>query len=172
MAIRQTLWPEAARFSDQTSSALGFPQLDRDSGATGGPAHFKLRYDDTTIEEAHWPLSAEDYAAGDLSVKVYWYAENATTGTCIWRIRVASYTPETDSTDVEAKAYSGTITSVSTTHLGTTSKRLHTSDFTIGSSAARDSMAAGDASWLGLSRMTSDTMSNDADLERIEVSEA
>ena len=171
MTIRATLWPEAARFSDDTTS-LGFPQLGRASGPIGGPAHMKLLFDDAKDEEATWPLSAEDYAAGDLTAKVHWYAENATSGTCIWRIRLATITPETDSASVEAKSYSSTITSVTTTHLGTTSKRPHTSDFTISSSAARDLMAAGDIAWLGLTRLTSDTMSNDAALERIEVTES
>lgn len=169
MTLRATLWPEASR-PGAASTTYGYPQL-VPTNVIGGPTHMGLSYDDAAYEEANWPVSGDDYEAGNISGKIHWYAENATSGTCIWRIRMAATTPETDSSSIDNKPYSSTVTTVTSSHLGTTSKRIHTSDFTLASTEARGNLTANDIAWLGVMRMTSDTMSNDAVIERIELSE-
>jgi hypothetical protein len=167
--LRATLTAKEADFKDTL-----FPQIYRDAGPSGGPPHLCLGYDDgASNEEAHWQLSGHDYEGGDLTVDIYWYAANATSGVVRWGVRLAAYTAETDSSDVESKAYA-TADEQADTHLGTTSKRVMKTSHTI-SSTELDSMAAGDLSWLGIYRDSSDsgdTMSNDAIFERAEVSEA
>jgi hypothetical protein len=129
-----------------------------------------LSFDDSTREEAHWPVSAKDYASGNLTVDVMWYAANATSGTVIWQLRLEPYTPETATSSVEALIYANP-DAATDTHLGTQSKRMMKASHTL-SGAELNSIAAGDIAWLGLTRLTSDTMSNDAVVERVEVSEA
>lgn len=168
MSLRQTLTADGARFRD-----ILFPQLYRDEGPATGPPHICLAYDDGGINEgAHWQLSGHDYGGGNLTVDIYWYAANATSGVVRWGVQLAAYTAETDSTDVETKTYA-TADEQADTHLGTTSKRVMKTSHTI-SSAELDSLAAGDIAWLGVYRDSSDsgdTMSNDAILERVEISE-
>jgi hypothetical protein len=169
MAIRETLYPEGARFKDTL-----FPAFYREAGAAGGPPALCLGFDDATSEEAHWPISGKDYGgSASILVTIYWYAANATSGVVRWGVRLAAYTPETDTASVEAKTYA-TADEQNDTHLGTTSKRMHETTHTL-SSTELDSIVAGDVAWLGIYREggdAGDTMSNDALLERVEVREA
>lgn len=159
--VRQTLLPEEAQF---LSSA--FPAIV--SAGTNIPVS-GLAFDTTTAESAFWKFSAEAYGSGNLTVRVFWYADTASSGGVTWGASVAAITPDTDTQDVETKALA-TENTASDTHLGTTGQRLHSVSITI---TNLDSIAAGDACWLRLRRVVadaSDTMTGDAIVERIELS--
>lgn len=110
----------------------------------------------------------QDYASA-LIVDFFWFADNATTGDALWDVRVAALTSETDTQDVTTDALAAA-SSVTDTHLGTTSKRLHKASVTV---SAVDGLASGDKLVVVCRRNTTaanaDTMANDACLERVVV---
>ncbi len=106
---------------------------------------------------------------GDATVTVSWYAENATSGDCVWGVSMACVTPNTDGAAITAKAF-GTQTTVADTHLGTTSKRLHRATVTF-PAANLNSLTTADDWWIRLERVASgDTMSNEAHFTGGEIS--
>lgn len=162
--IKQSLWPEDAQFL-----ASSFPAYDKVSG-TNSPVP-RLLYDAAATENAFWRWEALDYGTGDITVQLIWYATNATTGVVRWEAAMAAITPETDSQDAETDGVATAIT-VDDTHLGTTSKRLHTATAVI-TGASLDSVAAGDHCVLKVSRIggnAADTMANDAALVEVRIS--
>jgi hypothetical protein len=157
--IKHYLQPEEAQFL-----GTAFPAYDKINGTNFPVA--RLLYDATTAETAFWKLEAVNYGSGNITCDVIWYAVNATTGVVRWEVALAAITPETDSQDVETKAFA-TAQSVDDTHLGTTSKRLHRATITISN---LDSVAAGDECWLLVRRVANnaaDTMANDAALTSV-----
>lgn len=152
--VRQFFTPEMAQFTAAT-----FPQYVRNPGTnftvTG------LAYDSTGVERAYFHTGMADYGSGNITATVYWYADTASSGGVTWETAIAAITPNTDSQDVETKAFA-TVNTASDTHLGTTGQRVHSVDVTISN---LDSLAAGDVMRLRLSRLTSDagdTMTGDA----------
>lgn len=108
-----------------------------------------------------WHLNAINYGAGNLTLDIYWYADTATSGDVIWTGAIAAITPNTDTTDIETKAFA-TAGTVTDTHLGTTGQRLHQCTITISN---LDSLAARDHVMLRISRNGangSDTMAGTA----------
>ncbi|MGW4641798.1 hypothetical protein ACWEN6_24990 [Sphaerisporangium sp. NPDC004334] len=162
--VRQDLLPEEAQFA-----ASAFPAFDRIQG-TNFPVT-RLLYDASADEKAYFKLEALGYGSGNWTVDIIWYAVNATTGTVRWEVALAAITPESDSQDVETKAFA-TAVAVDDAHLGTTSKRLHKATVTI-SSTSLDSVAAADEVWLRVSRLGShanDNLANDAALSSVRLS--
>lgn len=103
------------------------------------------------------------YGAGNLTVKLLWYGDSATTGDVVWGASIAALTPETDSTDIETDAWA-TENTATDSHLGTTAQRLHTASITVSN---LDSIATGDYLALRVRRIGgngSDTMTGDAQL--------
>ena len=122
-----------------------------------------LAFDATTQESAFFDLIATDYGSGDVTVDIDWYAANATTGDVIFGVQLAAITPNSDSQDIETKAFA-TAATVTDSHLGTTGKRLHRCTVTL-TGAALDSIASGDRLALKLYRDAADvgdTLANDA----------
>lgn len=104
-----------------------------------------------------------NYGSGNLTVKLLWYGDTATSGDVVWGAQLANITPDTDSQDAETKTFA-TANTVTDSHLGTTAQRVHTCSITLSN---LDSLAAGDVTWLKIYRdadNASDTMSGDAQL--------
>lgn len=152
--VRRWLAPEEAHFL-----ASAFPQFTKVNG-TAFPVS-GLAFDATTSEAAHWRSPAFSYGSGNLTLSVYWYADTASSGGVVWEACIAAITPNTDTQDIETKAYA-TATNAADTHLGTTGQRLHSVDITISN---LDNLAADDYVSLKLARLpanASDTMTGDA----------
>lgn len=148
------LHTEGAQFA--TSS---FPQFRRGQG-TNFPV-VGLSYDAASDEEAFWKFTAIDYGSGNLTLEIQWYADTASSGTVRWAAAIAAITPNTDTQDIETKAFA-TEQAVDDAHLGTTGRRLHVAELTI---TNLDSLATDDVVWLKLKRdadHANDTMAGDA----------
>ena len=148
--------PEEAQFL-----SANFPAFVRNAG-TNFPVT-GLAFDGGSSDElAYFKFFATNYGAGNLTLRIDWYADTASSGNVVWGARLAAITPNTDSQDVETKAFASAQTQQDT-HLGTTGQRLHTVDLTISN---LDSIANGDACWLEVYRdasdTTNDTMTGDA----------
>lgn len=152
--VYQHLMPEAAQFKTTT-----FPQFVRNQGTNFPVA--ALAYDAATEEAAYFKWVATNYGSGNITCTVYWYADTASSGDVIWGAAMAAITANTDTQDVETKAFA-TAQTATDTHLGTTGQRAHSIDVTISN---LDSVASGDIVWLHLYRdadAAGDTMAGDA----------
>lgn len=128
-----------------------------------------LAFDTSTQETAYFRLPAINYGSGNVSVEVQWYADTASSGGVTFGASLAAITPNTDSQDVETKAFA-TENTASDTHLGTTGQRLHSFSITVSN---LDSLATGDDLTLRLRRVPSDgsdTMTGDCIVTRVIVS--
>ncbi len=142
-----------------------FPALVRNGTNFPVPA---LAYDAATDEAAFWSFRAVNYASGNLTVDIDWYADTATSGDVIWDVQIAAITPNTDTQDTETKALA-TVNSVTDTHLGTTGQRLHRATVTVSN---LDSLAADDDVWIRVARdanNASDTLTGDALITKVAV---
>jgi hypothetical protein len=151
----------------QFRSATAFPQYVKADG-TNGPVT-GLAYDASTEEVAFIRTRATNYGSGNWTVLFSWYADTATSGGVSWGVSVAAITPNTDTQDVETKAFA-TETVVSDTHLGTVGQRAHDVAATVSN---LDSVAADDWVLLKIARKPSDagdTMAGDAILTMVDVS--
>lgn len=160
--IYRELHPEAAQFL-----ASVFAQLVRVAG-TNYPVS-SLAFDAATDEAAFWKLRASAYGSGNLTGSIDWYADTASSGVVRWEAAIAVITPDTDTQDIETKAFA-TVQTVDDTHLGTTGQRLHRAVITISN---LDSLAADDVLWVRIRRIGSnaaDTMAGDAMLTLLTVS--
>ncbi len=148
--IRHILFPESAQF--KTSA---FPQFVRNQGTyfpvTG------LAYDASTDEAAFWKFVANDYASGNLTLDLFWYADTASAGNVVWEAQVAVITPNTDSQNIETDALT-TLNYIQDTHLGTTGQRLHQATLTISN---LDSLASGDLVFIRIARDANGTNATD-----------
>lgn len=128
-----------------------------------------LAFDATTQETAFFRFSARNYGSGNVTVEVEWYADTASTGGVTFGASLAAITPNTDTQDIETKAFA-TENTASDTHLGTTGQRDHSFTITVSN---LDSLANGDDVTLRLRRVPadgSDTMTGDAVVTRAIVS--
>lgn len=128
-----------------------------------------LAFDAATDEACVAKFKAVNYGSGNLTLTLYWYSDSATSGVVRWEGAIAAITTDTDTQDVETKAFA-TATVFDDTHLGTTGQRVHTCAVTISN---LDSIAASDIVWLRIRRVGSnaaDTMTGDAILIAAEIS--
>lgn len=119
-----------------------------------------LAFDASTQETVFFRFPALSYGSGNLTVEIQWYADTATANGVTFGAALAAITPNTDSQDIETKAFS-TENTASDTHLGTTGQRLHLFTITVSN---LDSLANGDDVTLRLRRVPadgSDTMTGD-----------
>jgi hypothetical protein len=127
-----------------------------------------LAFDTSTQETCFFKLPGWLYGSGTITVRIEWYADTATSGGVTFGASIAAITPNTDTQDIETKAFA-TENTGSDTHLGTTGQRLHTFDITVSN---LDSIAADDAVWLRLRRVPADagdTMTGDCIVTRVTV---
>lgn len=120
-----------------------------------------LAFDATTQETAYFRTKAINYGSGNLTLTINWYADSASSNGIMFGASIAAITADTDTQDIETKAFATEVTQ-SDTHLGTTGQRLHTMAITINQ---LDSLAADDDLTIRLRRVpadASDTMTGDA----------
>jgi hypothetical protein len=120
-----------------------------------------LAFDAATDESAYIAFPLESYGSGNITFTIQWYADTASSGDVIWGAQLACITPNTDSQDIETKAFA-TAQTVTDSHIGTTNQRLHSVDLTISN---LDSATTGDYVALRLYRDADaggDTMTGDA----------
>lgn len=115
-------------------------------------------FDTTTQETEYFYFVALRYGSGNVTVTVLWYADTASSGTFTMGASLAAITPNTDTQDIETKAFA-TENTATDTHLGTTGQRLHSFDITVSN---LDSLTANDWVVLRMRRDTGDTMAGDA----------
>lgn len=159
---KQYLAPEEAQF-DASSTV---PQFKVNPGTNFPVSGLAFDGAGSTAERAYWKLEPVAYGSGNITCDIIWYADSGTTNAVVWETALAAITPDTDTTDVETKAFA-TAQTVTDTHLGTTAQRLHKATITISN---LDSIAAGDEAWLRVSRLpgnAADTMTVDAILTSV-----
>lgn len=128
-----------------------------------------LDFDAATDESIFFKFRAVNYGSGNLTLALDWYADTASTGSVVWGAQIACITPDTDSQDIETKAFA-TANSVTDTHLGTTGQRLHRALLTLSN---LDGLAADDWCVLKIFRDAdhgSDDLAGDACLVGLTVS--
>lgn len=160
---------------------INLPILAATPAASNGAAHktfagtnFPVRclaFDGgSTDETVYWQTRLPNYGSGNLTLKIMWYADNASSGNVVFGAAIAAITPNTDTQDIETKAFA-TASTVQDAHLGTTAQRLHECSITISN---LDSVAADD--WVAIqlyrdaSDTVNDTLSNDALVVDVELS--
>lgn len=143
--VSKYLAPESAAFP-----ASNYPQFKSVSG-TNFPVN-SLAYDSSTSETAFFKFAANEYASGSLTIRIRWYADSASSGGVAWGVSLAAITPNTDSQDIETKAFD-TEEIVVDTHLGTTDQRLHEAVLTL---AETDSLASNDEVIMRVARKPAD----------------
>lgn len=148
----ETAIPAATNGAQQiVFSGTNFPvrALAFDGGSTDESVYFFLG-------------SISNYGSGNLTLRIGWYADTAASGNVVWGAAIAAITPNTDTQDIETKAFA-TANTQQDVHLGTTNQRDHSVDLTISN---LDSLANGDHVWLHFYRdasdTTNDTMTGDA----------
>jgi hypothetical protein len=161
--MKQALSLDGAKL--QTSS---FPGMMGTQG-TNFPLVGQYAFDGTSTERLFLRFQAINYASGNITVTIGWYAATATSGNIVWETALAAMTPNTDSASWETKAFA-TVNTATDTHLGTTATRPHSVDITVSN---LDSIADGDWAVLRVSRLpgdAGDTMSGDAVLASVDIS--
>lgn len=112
--------------------------------------------------------TVRSYGTGNWTVRLHWFADSASSGDVVWGASLAAVTSNTDTGNIESKAWA-TENTATDSHLGTTGQRLHSVDVTVSN---LDSVANGDVAWLRIRRLGgngSDTMTGDAQLVAVEV---
>jgi len=120
-----------------------------------------IAFDATTQETAFWVFRIPAYGSGNPTLDLDWYADTASANGVVFGAAIAAITPDTDTQDIETKAFA-TEQTQSDTHLGTTGQRLHRMSIAISN---LDSVAADDFVALRVRRVPadgSDTMTGDA----------
>lgn len=143
--VRLYLAPEEAQFASSS-----FAQFKVFQG-TNFPVS-ALAFDGSSTERAFWKFDASSYGSGSITCDVYFYNDSSTAGACVWEAALAAITPESDSQDVETKAFA-TAQQVTKSHPGTVAQRLQKASITISNV---DSVTAGDECWLRISRLPGD----------------
>lgn len=98
----------------------------------------------TINDIAYFFFQAVNYGSGNITARIYWYADTDGAGNVEFTLSLAAITPNTDSQDIETKAFATGVVGEDA-HLGTTTQRLHQLDITINQ---LDSVAGGD--WCAL----------------------
>jgi hypothetical protein len=153
----QQLFPTAANFL-----STAFPQLNLIQGTNA--AIEQLQFDAAADEAAYWTFVATGYTGGDLTLKIIWYGDSATSGNVVWEAAMAAITPSVDTTNVTTAALAAATTA--TTAVSGSTKALVVTTITI-TGASLDSLAGGDYVLFRIRRLGSsgsDTMAGDADM--------
>jgi hypothetical protein len=160
--------PHEFEAQDGDVRSTGFPGITRANGTSIPVSGYA--FDAATIETLFFRFRASDYTSGNVTVDLDWYADTASTGAVMWGAQLAAITANVDTQDIETDALP-TVTTVTTTHLGTVGQRLHRSSITL-SGAALDSLATDDQAVLCVTRQASnaaDTMAGDAILTYLSI---
>lgn len=150
---------------DNEAPASAFATLDTRN------AHWVLDFDAATDESGVFVgVLPANYAGGGLTVTLIWAATSATSGDCRWDAQIERL--EDEGTDMDADSFAA-VQSVTAT-APATSGALQYSDVTFTTGAQMDSLAAGEAFRLKVTRdanNAADTMTGDAELRSVRVKE-
>lgn len=141
------------------------PATVRSKSSGSAPAIYllQLSFDATTEEWATWSFRCPvDYASGFVA-KVQYKMTSATTGGVAWDVRLAAYTPTTDTTDLDVKVFAAANVGTQTVP-ATTAGRVAEVSVTLTNA---DSIAAGDYVVVRCARAVAnaaDTATGDAEL--------
>ena len=142
--------PVSAILSATTPAALGF------KSGTNFPIQ-TIDFDASADEQVFFLFRATDYGSGNLTLGIDWYADTGSSGNVVWEAQLACITPDTDTQDIETKAFAA-LNFVQDTHLGTTAQRLHRAVLTVSN---LDALAANDWCVLRLARDANGTSATD-----------
>jgi hypothetical protein len=166
MATGDTLLTLPAAAGIQPSSA--FAPLSRRNN------HPVALYDAATDENLDFEcVMPEHYGGGGLTIDIVWAADTATTGNCIWNIQLERHQAEVSGSDLDTDAFAAA-NAVTDAAPGTSAGRLAYATITFTDGADMDSIAAGEAFRLRVTRdanNASDTMAGDAQLLTVHVTE-
>jgi hypothetical protein len=157
--------PGAAIMPDGSASNLA-PAIQRSKSSATAPAPYFLQFafDAANLEAVMWQFRMPaDYASACI-LKVVFKMVSATTGNVIINGAIAAYTPGTDTTDFDAKAFAAANVSAATAVPATTAGKLGEISLTL---STDDSVAAGDMVALYLARdgaNASDTAAGDMEV--------
>lgn len=116
-----------------------------------------LKFDAAIDQTVYFYFLAKRYGSGNITLDIYWYSDTASSGNVVWESQLAAITADTDTQDIETKAFA-TLNFVQDTHLGTTGQRLHKASITISN---LDSIAADDWCVLRFARDANGTSATD-----------
>lgn len=157
--------PGAAILPDGSASNLApAVQRTKSSGTAPGVYFLQLAFDAANLEWATWAFRMPADYASAITLKLVFKMVSATTGNVIMIGRLAAYTPNTDTTDFDAKVFAAANTSAATAVPGTTAGKLGEISITL---STDDSLAAGDYVVLYVARdgaSGSDTAAGDLEL--------
>ena len=151
------------------SSEDGAPPSSSFAAWTRRNNHIVAAFDAGTDESLDFRgVLPQHYAGGGLTIYVHWIAASATSGNCVWNAAM-----ERLSTDMDSDSFA--TAQAATGAANGTSGIITTTSITMSSGANMDSLAAGDAFRLRITRDAdngSDTMTGDAQLVCVEVRES
>lgn len=129
----------------------------------------KFAATDDANETIQFYFRAVAYGSGNVTVKVDWYADTASSGDVVWDAALMCLTPNTDDVDTESASFA-TANTATDNHLTSQAQRPHQAAITITNT---DSITAGDYCILKITRNTTaanaDTMTGDANLIMVTV---
>lgn len=155
---------------DAVLPASNYPQVRVNQGA-----NFSLQFiqfSPLTDEWCYFYFRVINYTTGNLTLQIDWYANDGSilSGGVVFEAAIAAITPETDTQDIESKAFAAAST-FTDMHLGTEGRRLHCATITI---TGLDSIAAGDWCVLRLKRCAftsgADNMASDCNVTKLVLS--
>lgn len=159
--VIQVLTPEEAIYP-----AANYAQF-RSVVGTNFPVN-SLAFDTTIEETVYFRFRSARYGSGNVTVRLRWYADSATSGGIAFGASLAAYSPNTDTGSIEAKAFATEVVATAT-HLGTTGKRLQSMTIVV---TNLDSIAVDDWVVLRLARKVADagdTMAGDCNVVEVNV---
>lgn len=159
----------AAIFPDGSATNLSAGTQRQKSSATApAPYYQQLTFDPAALWWADWGVfMPTEYVSGPIMQVVY-KMTSAVTGNVIWNASVAAFTPGTDTTDMDAKAFA-TVNTLTVAVPATTAGRLATAAITLTNA---DSVAAGDFVVFRLGRdgaNASDTAAGNAEVVAVAI---
>jgi len=156
-----------------TPGAASFPSSNAPTIDTRNN-HMVLDFDDTTQETCYFTgVLPRHYGGGGLTILLVWMAETATTGNVEWETAIERH--QDDVTDLDSDSFATAQASGAVACASVSGEPQYTETNTHTSGAQMDSLAAGESFRLSVARDaddgTNDTMTDDAELMRVEIKE-
>lgn len=154
----------AAIFPDGSATNISAGTQRQKSSATAPAPYFQqLIFDAAALWWVSWGIYVPSNYVSTPVLKVIYKMVSAVTGNVVWNASVAAYTPATDTTDMDAKAFA-TVNTLTSTVPATTAGKLGIASITLTNA---DSIAADDFAVIRLGRdgaSGSDTAAGNAEV--------
>lgn len=165
MATGTIILPITAAITGDGTSGNEGPALQRvkSSASAPSPTWLQAVFDASTTERIMWALRMPADYVDSPELKVQFKMASATSGNVMFGGRVAAYTPTSDSSDADAKAFAA-VNTATTAVPGTTAGRIAEASISL---TTADSLAANDWAVIYLSREAangSDTATGDCEV--------